>query len=74
MTMPGMTGVELSTKLLEMQPDIPIILCTGYHETVTPEKAKALGIREYVSKPYSQSDMAKIIRDVLTHKSDDEKS
>jgi len=74
MTMPGMTGVELSTKLLEMQPDIPIILCTGYHETVTPEKAKALGIREYVSKPYSQSDMAKIIGNVLSHKSGDEQS
>lgn len=65
MTMPGMTGVELATKLLQIHPGIPIILCTGYHEIITPKKAKELGIREYLSKPYSQSEMAKIIRDIL---------
>jgi len=69
MTMPGMTGVELSMKLLEMRPDIPIILCTGYHETTNQETVKALGIREYVSKPYSHRDMAEIIRDVLSSQS-----
>jgi len=66
MTMPGMTGVELATKLLQIHPGIPIILCTGYHEIITPKKAKELGIREYLSKPYSQSEMAKIIRDILS--------
>jgi PAS domain S-box-containing protein len=65
MTMPGMTGVELSTKLLKTQPDIPIILCTGYHETATQKKVKELGIQGYLSKPYSQREMAKIIRDIL---------
>jgi two-component system, cell cycle sensor histidine kinase and response regulator CckA len=50
-TMPGLTGLELSRKLLEQRPDLPIILCTGYSETVSAEMAKTMGIAEYLAKP-----------------------
>jgi CheY-like chemotaxis protein len=50
-TMPGLTGVELTREVLRMRPDFPVILCTGYSATVSPEQAKAAGIREYVHKP-----------------------
>jgi CheY-like chemotaxis protein len=32
MTMSNMTGIQLSQKLLEIRPDIPIIICTGFSE------------------------------------------
>ena len=35
MTMPVMTGDVLAMKLLELRPDIPIMICTGYSEKVT---------------------------------------
>jgi PAS domain S-box-containing protein len=63
--MPNMTGEELSKKLLRIRFDIPIILCTGYSEVITPEKAKGLGIREFVMKPVIKRDLAEIIRRVL---------
>ncbi|NQT68582.1 MAG: response regulator [Desulfobacteraceae bacterium] len=65
MTMPNMTGVQLSQKLLEIRPDIPIIICTGFSTKVDGEKAKAAGIRGYVMKPVVTSEIAKKIREVL---------
>jgi len=65
MTMPHMTGVQLSQKLLEIRPDIPIIICTGFSNKVDNEKAKATGIRGFVMKPVVMSELGKKIREVL---------
>jgi PAS domain S-box-containing protein len=64
-TMPGITGVDLAEKMLEAREDFPIILFTGYSETVSPEKAKAAGIREFVMKPFTKREIAKTVRRVL---------
>jgi PAS domain S-box-containing protein len=66
MTMPEMTGIDLTKKLLAIQPDLPVILCTGFSEAIDKEKAKALGIREYVKKPVDQRTLAKAIRAAVT--------
>ena len=65
MTMPDMTGVELAQRILQQKPDMPIILCTGFSELITPEKAKEIGIRECLTKPVAFNDIAKVIRTVL---------
>ena len=67
-TMPHMTGKILAKELMRIRPDIHIILCTGYSEVITEEKAKAMGIREFVMKPIVTRDMAKTIRNVLDKK------
>lgn len=64
-TMPNMMGTDLAKELIEIRPDIPVILCTGFSETITEEKAKAMGIREYVMKPIVISRIANTIRKVL---------
>ncbi len=65
MTMPNMTGVQLSQKLLEIKPGIPIIICTGFSTKIDDAKATAAGIRGYVMKPVVISKIAKKIRKVL---------
>nr|MDA3790353.1 response regulator [Desulfobacula sp.] len=65
MTMPQMTGVNLSEKLMDIRPDIPIIICTGYSALVDEEKAKELGLAAYVMKPINMSEVARTIRKVL---------
>jgi PAS domain S-box-containing protein len=65
LTMPGLTGVELAKEILPLRPQIPIIICTGYGESITLEKAKALGIRELILKPIIPSDLAESIRLIL---------
>jgi CheY-like chemotaxis protein len=64
-TMPNMTGAELARQLMLTRSDIPIILCTGYSEAITQEKAKVIGIREFVMKPWVIGDLAERIRSAL---------
>ncbi|MCX5876076.1 MAG: PAS domain S-box protein, partial [Deltaproteobacteria bacterium] len=64
-TMPNMTGGELAKHILAIRPGIPIVLCTGFSEVFTEEKAQALGIQGYVMKPISIHDLANICRKVL---------
>ena len=64
-TMPDMTGYDLSRRILQIRPDIPIILCTGYSTTISEEKAKLMGIKEFALKPLARGDIAKLIRKVL---------
>jgi signal transduction histidine kinase/ActR/RegA family two-component response regulator len=65
MTMPKMTGDQLARKLMEIKPDIPIILCTGFNKTITEEKALAMGIDRFVMKPIVKDELANTIRTVL---------
>ena len=65
MTMPDITGFELSQKLLEIRSDIPIIICTGFSTRIDEEKAAAAGIRGFVMKPVVRSEFAEKIREVL---------
>jgi len=65
MTMPNMRGDDLARELLKIRPDIPIILCTGFSEMISEEKAKSIGIRRFVMKPLFKNHLAKAIREVL---------
>jgi CheY-like chemotaxis protein len=64
-TMPGMAGDRLAHKILELRSDIPIIMCTGYNESVTEERAKDIGVRDYILKPFRMSLLAETVRKVL---------
>ena len=64
-TMPNMTGEALSRELLKIRPDLPIILCTGFSHSMTPEKAKAMGIRAYLLKPLLIKDLGRSLQEVL---------
>jgi PAS domain S-box-containing protein len=64
-TMPKMTGAELASKILAIRPGLPIILCTGFSQTVSAEKAKQMGIREYMTKPVMKNELAVAVRRLL---------
>ncbi len=65
MTMPQMTGDKFSEELIRIQPNIPIILCTGFSELITDDKAREIGIKAFVFKPITTQEMATTIRQVL---------
>ena len=65
MEMPNMTGDKLSVELTKIRPDIPILLCSGFSETMTREKAASLGIKDFLLKPISMKDLSQKIREVL---------
>jgi PAS domain S-box-containing protein len=65
MTMPHMTGAELAHELSVTNPNIPVILCTGFSDLIDEPKALALGIRAFVMKPFQTGNLATTIRRVL---------
>ncbi|RPH39728.1 MAG: response regulator, partial [Desulfobulbaceae bacterium] len=64
-TMPDMTGIDLCRQMLQIRPDLPIILCTGYSTLISEETAKAAGVKEFALKPIAKKDMALMIRRVF---------
>ena len=67
-TMPMLTGDRLALKVMEIRPDIPVILCTGFSELITSDEAKAMGIKDYLMKPIKKRDLANSIRNALDKK------
>jgi len=68
MAMPNMPGDRLSAELIKIRSDIPILLCTGFSETMSEEKAVSLGIMGFLWKPIVMKDLAHRIREVLDEK------
>lgn len=65
LTMPDMTGVELGKKLMRIRSDIPIILCSGYSESIDIEDLKGMGFKDFLHKPLIIKNLATAIRNAL---------
>ncbi len=65
MTMPKMTGDQLARELMKIQPDISIILYTGFSPKISEKRAKEMGIKAFAMKPLVRRDMANTVRKVL---------
>ena len=63
--MPGMTGDELARALRRLRPDLPVILMTGFSHTVTPERARELGVAALLHKPVTPDELVAAVRDAL---------
>jgi PAS domain S-box-containing protein len=68
MTMPGMTGDILATELMKIRSDIPVIICTGYSERMDEQRARDLGIKGLIMKPFTIRGLSKTVRTVLDGK------
>lgn len=64
-TMPGLTGDALAKRITGARPDIPVIMCTGYSQPVSPEEAREAGIRLLLMKPLTRTEMVEAITRVL---------
>ncbi|MCU0592667.1 MAG: response regulator [Desulfobacterales bacterium] len=65
MTMPHMSGDHLARRIWDIRPGIPVILCTGYNEMMSEDKAMAMGIRKFILKPIDKDELAVAIRSAL---------
>ena len=66
--MPGLSGIDVTVKMLEIRKNIPIILCYAYAEEITLEEAKAAGARNLLDKPILLETMAAMVRSLLDEK------
>ncbi|WP_456473400.1 hybrid sensor histidine kinase/response regulator [Desulfolithobacter sp.] len=64
-TMPRMTGLHLAREIHKLRPEIPVILCSGFSEAVTPDEARQAGISTFLMKPLDMRLLAQTIRKTL---------
>ncbi len=65
-TMPEKTGFELAGDMLACRADIPIILTTGYTDTITPQDAFDLGITDFLLKPLQLQQVAETVKSAIS--------
>ena len=64
-TMPHMTGVQLAAAIKKIKPGIPVILCSGFSESIAEENSKPQSIQAFLMKPILKQEIAAAIRRVL---------
>jgi CheY-like chemotaxis protein len=73
LTMPHLTGLDLAARMQALRPDVPIILCTGFSESISEERARDLGFQGLLFKPCNRLDLARTVRSVLDRRADDKR-
>ena len=63
--MPGLNGLELARKGMEIAPQMPIIMDTGGISPKIIRLAKEIGISKVLAKPFLPAELMKTIRDVI---------
>src|SRR6201987_166890 len=66
--MRGTDGIELQRRLHEMDPDLIVIMMTGYASVETAVMALKNGAYDYVSKPMDPDEIAHLVKKALAHK------
>jgi CheY-like chemotaxis protein len=65
LTMPKITGIELSQRIMKIRRDIPILLCTGFCSSSDEAKIKKIGIKGMVMKPMTPRELDGAINALL---------
>jgi two-component system cell cycle sensor histidine kinase/response regulator CckA len=64
--MPVMNGLQLAEKVHLINPDFPVILCSGYSEKVIVENVSSHGLDYFLAKPICKADLARAIHSALS--------
>ena len=63
--MPQLTGDKLVSEIIEIRPDMPIIITSGFTDTIVNDNFKQISNKAFISKPFQPQELAKIVRQVL---------
>ena len=64
--MPGMSGLEVARAIRDAQPDLPVIVVSGYITDALRTQAEAAGVRELISKPHEVEELRDVIQRLVT--------
>src|ERR1044071_9713598 len=66
--MPGMDGMELQARLHEADPELTVIIMTGYASVDTAVQALKRGAYDYITKPVDPDELSHLVSNALEHK------
>ncbi len=65
LTMPGLDGIQLAREVYQLDPRLPIVLCSGYGTEVAQQVGEAPNVVECIQKPYRRKQLLDVIQHVL---------
>src|SRR5436305_4185969 len=66
--MPGMDGMELQARLKEADPELTVIIMTGYASVDTAVQALKRGAYDYITKPVDPDELSHLVANALEHR------
>src|SRR5581483_4091089 len=66
--MPGTDGIELQRRMRQVDPELVVIMMTGYASVDTAVTALKNGAYDYITKPLDPDDVAHLVRNALAHR------
>lgn len=67
LSMPKLKGDLMAEELLKIKPALPIILCTGFGDSISLEHAKKIGIKHFLLKPISLNELSETVSGIFRH-------
>jgi PAS domain S-box-containing protein len=66
-TMPNMTGIELSENILKKEPTQQILIVSAHNESSYLQSLMDLGVHNFIHKPMSMDSMIKVLDKICTY-------
>src|SRR5579863_1882792 len=66
--MPGMDGLELQARLREADPELTVVIMTGYASVETAVQALKRGAYDYITRPVDPDELSHLVSNALEHK------
>ncbi len=63
--MPQLNGDKLVSEIIEIRPDMPVIITSGFTDTIVNDNFKQISNKAFIPKPFQPQELAKTIRQVL---------
>ena len=67
MNMPGLDGIEVLERLSNNGVSIPIIMMTAYGDSFLIDQAKALGVKNFFTKPFDIYEVRDAVNKILNN-------
>ena len=62
LSMPGLSGTETLTRLQKINPNVPVILSSGYNQSESTQDLAHLNHADFLEKPYKVDDLIAIVQ------------
>jgi DNA-binding NtrC family response regulator len=63
--MPQLTGDKLVSEIIKIRPDMPVIITSGFTDTIVNDNFKQISNKAFIAKPFQPQELAKLVRQVL---------
>ena len=63
--MPQLDGDKLVSEIIEIRPDMPVIITSGFTDTIVNDNFKQISNKAFMPKPFQPQELAKTVRQIL---------